>query len=141
MTNQPSTQPVIVIDTREQRPYRFGAYQVKTPRHEGLLGPLAWILATSPDDSVRDGKQAVAVAQRLNAINDFANPYHLDIMAAAAAEAGDFDVAVHYATKAIESLLHPAGPGTEEQWRRDRLQGIQDRLGLYEAAQPFRTPR
>ena len=118
--------------------YREGLTHL--PRHEGLLGPLAWILATSPDDSVRDGKQAVAVAQRLNAINDFANPYHLDIMAAAAAEAGDFDVAVHYATKAIESLLHPAGPGTEEQWRRDRLQGIQDRLGLYEAALPFRAP-
>jgi len=90
---------------------------------------LAWLLATCPDKDVRDGEAAVSAAEQACELTGFAKVRFLDTLAAAHAEAGDFDQAVERATQAIEladQARHPA---------------MQSRLELYKSGQPLRhTP-
>jgi tetratricopeptide (TPR) repeat protein len=51
---------------------------------------LAWLQATSPIDAVRDGGNAVTLAQRLHARSRGENLMVTDVLAAALAEQGDF---------------------------------------------------
>jgi tetratricopeptide (TPR) repeat protein len=53
---------------------------------------LAWFLATSPDATMRDGKRAIGLASQ--AVSVWANPNWVDTLAAAYAEAGDWNNAV-----------------------------------------------
>ena len=70
---------------------------------------LAWLLATHPDDSIRDGEEALRVAQAMCEQTKFSNPSLLDTLAAAYAEVGDFDNAVRSRSN---------GPSN---WRKRRL--------------------
>lgn len=92
------------------------------PRHTIAHANLAWILAAGPA-RVRDGKQAVEHAARACELTGGANPTCVSILAAAHAEAGDFERAVEVQTKALS--LGMAG--------RERLQ-------LYTRKQPYRDP-
>src|SRR5262249_31771065 len=69
------------------------------------LTALAWLLATGPD-RVRDGKQAVEVATRACELTGWKNPVCIAILAAAHAEAGDFDKAVELQKKALAFPAH-----------------------------------
>lgn len=62
------------------------------------LSNLGWVLATSRNDSVRNGREALAIAQNLNA----ADPAMVSVLAAAYAEVGNFPEAVAAATRALE---------------------------------------
>ena len=63
---------------------------------------LAWLLATSPDDDVRDGVDAVHLAERfLRSPGQKGDGTRLDILACAYAEAGRFEEAKHTADRAI----------------------------------------
>jgi superkiller protein 3 len=110
------------------------------PEDPGLLGSLAWIRATSPDESLRDGAEAVELATRLNKIHNFRHPGHLDILAAAAAEAGEWEVAIRYANSALDILLHPSGPGAIGPVKT-QIDAIEARIALYEQQQPYRFER
>jgi tetratricopeptide (TPR) repeat protein len=55
---------------------------------------LAWILATHPADSLRDGARAVQLAQEVCRQDKSSNPQTLSTLAAAYAETGQFDKAV-----------------------------------------------
>ena len=60
-----------------------------------VLYRLAWVLATSPDDSVRNGPKAVEMANRAVQLSpDRQEPLFLDALAAAYAETGQFPIAV-----------------------------------------------
>ena len=65
------------------------------------LNNLAWLLAAAPDDSLHDGARAVELAQKANRVNAD-NPYFVRTLAAAYAEAGQFDDAVKTAQEASE---------------------------------------
>ena len=73
-------------------------------RDAATLVSLAWIRATSPNDSLRDGQRASELATRLRAERLGPLPLALDILAAAYAEQGDFDKAITVATQAQELL-------------------------------------
>lgn len=91
---------------------------------------LAWIFATSSVRGLRDGRQAVALAERVNAIESYADPASLDALAAAYAEYGDFARAVAAARRAI---------GFARRGGNRLLAGaIESRLAGYEAGRPYR---
>jgi tetratricopeptide (TPR) repeat protein len=84
---------------------------------------LAWVLATAPDKSIRDGKRAVRFAKRAMQMAP-THPAIADTMAAAYAEAGDFANAIKFQHKVIKT-----SPTQENR----------DRLKLYEQSKPYRS--
>ncbi|MCA9217321.1 MAG: tetratricopeptide repeat protein [Planctomycetales bacterium] len=68
----------------------------------GILNNFAWVLATSPDDQVRDGERAVKIATKACEVTEFKQAHILSTLAAAYAETGDFDTAVKWSAKAVE---------------------------------------
>jgi tetratricopeptide (TPR) repeat protein len=90
---------------------------------------LAWLLAAG-SDRVRDGKQAVEHATRACELSEWKIPGYVDTLAAAHAEAGDFDRAVAFQKKAL------AFPDLNEAGRKE----WQERLRLYEQMKPYRDP-
>jgi tetratricopeptide (TPR) repeat protein len=64
---------------------------------------VAWILCTAPDAKVRDGKRALAAAQKACELTGYKNGGYLDTLAAAYAELGQFDKAVEWQEKALKA--------------------------------------
>jgi tetratricopeptide (TPR) repeat protein len=93
---------------------------------------LAWVLATSGDDGVRNPVLAVPLAQRAAAITGGTDPDVLDTLAAAYAAAGRFEEAVQAAERAV-ALAAAAGP-------TERADAIQTRLDLYRERRAYRDP-
>ncbi|MDX1579003.1 MAG: tetratricopeptide repeat protein [Gemmatimonadota bacterium] len=110
------------------RVYATGLRNATFDRHLAIR--LAWILATSSDPALRNGQQAVALAERVNAVESFTDPASLDALAAAYAEYGDFPRAVAAARRGI-GLAREAG--------NHQLAGaIERRLARYESSRPYR---
>ncbi len=110
----------------------FDAAMRSRPDQPLLGGELAWLLATHPDEAVRDGQRAVRLAI---AARDSAPDLHLvwDALAAAQAEVGEFNEAVKSAEQAL-SLV-----GTADEISADEMSDeIIARIELYRSAQPFR---
>ncbi|MGH8023520.1 MAG: tetratricopeptide repeat protein, partial [Limisphaerales bacterium] len=72
------------------------------------LNNLAWVLATCPDESVRDGRRAVQYAERACRLTDFKQSGTINTLAAAYAEVGRFPDAIGAVQTAIE-LASAAG--------------------------------
>jgi tetratricopeptide (TPR) repeat protein len=96
------------------------------PNSSRLVAALAWELATAPDEGLRNGAEALALAQRLAAAYP-EEPQVLDVLAAALAETGDFENAVEVMEKAV------ALDGQESQ-------PLVMRLKAYRLGQPWRQP-
>jgi tetratricopeptide (TPR) repeat protein len=72
------------------------------PDHVQTLNNLAWVLATCPQASLRNGNKAVELAQRANQLTGDGNPAVLCTLAAAYAEAGRFPEAVETGERALQ---------------------------------------
>jgi protein O-mannosyl-transferase len=108
------------------------ALQIQPDKVE-VQNNLAWLLATGPQASLRNGNQAVALAQRANQLTGDGNPVVLDTLAAAYAEAGRFPEAVATAQRA----LHLA----EIQSNTTLAESLQSQIKLFQAGQPFHLYR
>jgi serine/threonine protein kinase/tetratricopeptide (TPR) repeat protein len=97
-------------------------------RSPEALNGLAWVLATSPDDGLRNGTNAVTFADKAVAATGRTNAMYLDTLAAAYAEAGQFEKAVSVQKEAMALA-------TEEEKKRNRYE---DRLRLYQSNTPYR---
>ena len=104
------------------------ALQIK-PNYLEAQNNLAWVLATSPRSSLRNGNRAVELAQQADQLAGGENPNILRTLAAACAEAGRFGDARQSAQKAVE-LARAAG-------RPDLVEQLSGELKLYEAGLPF----
>ncbi len=96
------------------------------------LNNLAWIRATCPDATVRDGKAAVRLAQEACRVSENRHPTPFGTLAAAYAEAGDFTNAVNAAQTAID-LASAAGNEPFAAMNRQLLR-------LYQSGRAFHTP-
>jgi tetratricopeptide (TPR) repeat protein len=72
------------------------------PDESGVLNNLAWVLATSPDDQLRDGKRALELARKACEVTDYEQAHVLSTLAAAHAELRDFENAIQWSSKAVE---------------------------------------
>ena len=93
------------------------------PNNIDALHQLALLLATSSLRSVRDGKEAVRMAQRAVALSGGQEPMFLAALAAAYAECGQFPDAVETAQDAIALA--------ERQNRTSLADALRDKLGSY----------
>lgn len=90
---------------------------------------LAWVLATCPDDKVRNGAEAVKWATSAVFSSGRKIPDYLDTLAAAHAEAGQFDKAVEIQ----KNLL-----GSFKNMTESKRKGYEAHLKLFEERKPVR---
>jgi tetratricopeptide (TPR) repeat protein len=91
---------------------------------EAAFNSRAWLRATCPDEKFRDGAKAIEDATESCELTDWMNAEFLDTLAAAYAEAGNFDEAVELQKRAIEHA--------------PENNGFENRLKLYQEAKPYR---
>jgi tetratricopeptide (TPR) repeat protein len=91
---------------------------------------LAWALATNPDSTLRNGAEALAIAQALCQGPNASNPAVLRVLAAAYAETGRF-------TEAIETARHAIELGTAQN-QSQLAATVQEELQRFESGQPLR---
>lgn len=72
----------------------------RDPADDDVASLLVWVLATAPDSAVRDGPEAVTLAEEVMARTSAPTADLLDNVAAAYAEVGRFDEAVAHAERA-----------------------------------------
>jgi len=101
------------------------------PDHLPVLNQVARVLATSPEASVRNGPEAVDLAERAARLSGGRDPVILDTLAAAYAEAGRFEEAAATARRALALA-------TQAQ-KAPLAEAIQARIALYQAKTPFRS--
>ena len=89
----------------------------------------AWLLATTPDGSQRNGRQAVEFATKACELTGYQKADVMDTLAAAHAEAGQFEQAVSVAKDALKIA------------NEQQKAALTKRLTLYEAGQAFRQPK
>jgi tetratricopeptide (TPR) repeat protein len=95
----------------------------------GAYNQLAWIRATCPDASARNGAKAIAAATKACELTKWNNRSFVDTLAAAYAEASAFDKAIEYQERALKI----GRPTKAEQ------DGMRTRLGLYRESRPYRA--
>ena len=102
------------------------------PNDLGRLNATAWLLATCPDTLVRNGAEAVELAQRAVKISDGREAAILGTLAAAYAEAGRFPEAVVAAQKALALAV--------QQNQQPLVKSIEGKVPLYKTKKPYREP-
>jgi Tfp pilus assembly protein PilF len=100
------------------------------PRYLQVLNNLAWLLATLPDENLRDPEAALRLAQRAARQTDHEDPAVLDTLAAAHAANERFARAVRTAQRAL-ALAEARG-------EEALAEALRARLALYRAGRPYR---
>ena len=105
---------------------------------------VAWSLAVCPEDRMRNGAEALALARALADQGGARDPRFLDLLAAAQAEAGDFRAAVETGDRAVRivqrTLVARRDRATPEQtiMMRDFLAELVARVEGYRRGKPHR---
>ena len=100
------------------------------PNNGNAANNLAWVLATYPDDGIRNGAMAVELAEKAVKLSGGKNPMVLRTLGAAYAEHGDFPAAIGTAERAAELAAQQQNVSLAETLRHE--------LALYRESQPYR---
>src|SRR2546421_10440158 len=102
------------------------------PENGNAASNLAWVFATCPDDSIRDGRRAVELAEKALRLSGGKIPMIFRVLAAAYAENGHFSAAIETARRgaALANSQGNAGLASE----------LQNNIALYQAGRPLRDP-
>ncbi len=71
------------------------------PEDTGILNNLAWVLSTSTDDSVRNGKRSIELGTKACELTKYEKPHILSTLASGYAESGDWENALKWSEKAV----------------------------------------
>ena len=101
----------------------------RAPELSTAANDYAWTLATNPNDKIRDGRKAIKYAKDACHETDYQHAPTVDTLAAAYAEAGEWDEAVKWEEEAVKlaEKTHPKD-----------VQGMRARVLLYKEKRPFR---
>ncbi len=102
-----------------------------SPDNLPAMNNLAWLLATCPDDTIRDGEQALRLAKTAAEITQGRHPAALDTWAASLAENGEYDQASQVAQRAVELA--------KRQTHYNLAGQIEVRRRLYRQGSPYRS--
>jgi len=105
----------------------FNRAMLLSPEIAGAYNGAAWLLATAPDEKVRDGARAMELATKACQLSEWKEPKHIDTLAAAYAEAGKFAEATKWEREFLSS-----GPTAET------ATAARARLRLYQLGKPYR---
>ncbi|MFH0979970.1 MAG: glycosyltransferase family 39 protein [Planctomycetota bacterium] len=107
----------------------LGELQRRFPEDLETASRLGWLLATCPQDNLRNGDEALRLCLPVVTLKDPPPPW-LDALAAAYAEVGRFEEAGQAATRALE--------GARRSGQEVLARGLEERLALYGDHQPYR---
>ncbi len=103
----------------------------EAPNDPKPYNAMAWVMATSPNAAVRNGKEAVQLATKACTLSSWKNASYIDTLAAACAETADFTSAIKWQTNAIELAKRA----------NTKLDQPEKRLALYRIGQPYRAEK
>jgi tetratricopeptide (TPR) repeat protein len=101
------------------------------PRDADIANNLAWLLATCPEQQVRDGTRAVELAEQAQQLSGGSSPLFGRTLAAAYAETGRFEAATTTARQALELA--------RTQPNRRLAEALELQLELYNSRKPLRS--
>jgi Flp pilus assembly protein TadD len=109
---------------------RFRKALQNDPNSPVALNNLACLLATTTDPALRDGSEAVRLAEKACTLTRYQNSSVLSTLAAAYAEVGKFDEAVATAEKACALA--------QQQGQTNLIDGNRQMLEFFKQRRPFR---
>jgi Tfp pilus assembly protein PilF len=102
------------------------------PDNGNAMSNLAWIFATSPDESLRNGPKAVELAEQAVRLSGGRIPILFRTLAAAYAESGRYSEAIQTAQQGSELANSQGNSGLATE--------LQGNIAIYQAQQPLRDP-
>ena len=110
--------------------HKYQADLKKEPDRLDVINNLAWLLATSPDDGIRDGLEAIKLAERAYSTGEGVNnPRILDTLAAAYAADGSYDKAISIAKMSMQLAMSLG--------EQELVEEIMKQVSCYEANKPY----
>ena len=125
-------QSLLALGRRAEAIGVLQAGQQALPGARSITCPLAWLLATTPQRTSVEIRDAVQWAKECCEAGS-AHPRDFDTLGAAYAANGEFSKAAEAARRAISMAAARGQPGLQRQ--------IEARLQLYEAGRPYLEPR
>lgn len=98
------------------------------PDDSGVLNNFAWVLATSPEDGVRNADRSIELGLKACELTNYEKPHILSTLAAGYAEKGDWETAIKWADKAVELGGDDEEVGTQ----------LKEELDSYKEKKPWR---
>jgi Tfp pilus assembly protein PilF len=99
------------------------------PDFTAAMNNLAWLLATTPDDEIRNPVEAVRLAEKGCKLTSFKDLNMLDTLAAAFASVNQFKEAIEMAQKALDLAI--------AEGQKNKAGQIAERLQLYRASKSY----
>lgn len=111
------------------------------PENQHMLNNFAWLLATSTDDALRDGRRALELAKQGCEVTQFEAAHILSTYAAAFAELGDWENATKWSAESVaknERDVEKAETEADKKRAQEQLDHLKKELESYQQQKPWR---